>query len=440
MTSKFSRRSLRLGVCFIILMSVVVAACGAPAPAPTPTPTEPQTLNVYSFDAAPVNQVLDIVTRAFNDAHPNVTVHTEPIRGDPTRIITNTATNAPDVILTIDSMTPSLVGAGLLLDMRELANIDPTFKPDDIITNALAAGAVRNDPGLYMVPAVMESVQMFYNKDLFKKSGAPFPVDNWTWDDLIAACGQIQDANPDVKCLGYNIPGLPDPSWWGYLVPWILGYGGDVLSPDGKTSTLSTPEALAGIQAYADLWVKHQVAADPTTRGNCFVTQRCAVVFSIAGTISGYQKQIGSKFDWDAQLMPAFPKGRFTGTGIYGLGIARSTHAPSLAWEYVKLLASAQVQQSILANRAGMPVLKSLAADASFGSGGPPANMQAFIKGIDYGVYPRAYPTACGNFYVGTVQSAISDGFRAVLSGADADTTFKAADAQIQACLDAANQ
>jgi ABC-type glycerol-3-phosphate transport system substrate-binding protein len=122
------------------------------------------------------------------------------------------------------------------------------------------------------------------------------------------------------------------------------------------------------------------------------------------------------------------------------LGVAKSTKQPQLAWEFVKLLATPRVQQLILANRAGMPVLKSLANDPALSSGGPPANMQAFVKGIDFGVFPRVYPTACGNFYTGVVQSAISDSFHQVLNGAKAEDVFKAADAQIQACLDAANQ
>jgi hypothetical protein len=87
-----------------------------------------------------------------------------------------------------------------------------------------------------------------------------------------------------------------------------------------------------------------------------------------------------------------------------------------------------------------MPVLKSLANDPALDSNGkPPANMQAFVKGSEFGLSPRAYPTSCGNFYSGLVASAISDAFKAVLDGtAKTAEAFKQADQKIQVCLDTA--
>src|SRR4029434_848178 len=98
----------------------------------------------------------------------------------------------------------------------------------------------------------------------------------------------------------------------------------------------------------------------------------------------------------------------------------------------------AAVRGLIAKNRAGMPVLKSLTSDAAFEtSNQPPANMQAFIKGAGFGIYPPAYPTRCGNFYSDMVQSALSDAVRAVVqAGGKVEDAFKAADAKIQACLD----
>ncbi|HEY3291477.1 MAG TPA: extracellular solute-binding protein [Anaerolineae bacterium] len=430
-------------LCLIITALAAVACTSAPpTPVPTATSSTPVTLRVFTYDAPPISQVLNLMTENFKKAHPEVVVKTVPIDSDPAQQLAGLmqSTDPPDIVWTIDAVTPSLIDAKLLLDMNELASIDRTFSAADINPAALAAGNGAGTSGLFMLPAVMESVQMFYNKDLFKAAGAPLPDANWTFDDLITACKRIQDKNMNMKCIGFSNQVMPDPSWWAYLVPWIKGYGGDVLSADGKLSTLSSPEALAGIQAYADLWLKSNVAAAPQQRGNCFEVARCAVVFSISGGISAMQHRIGNNFDWDVQFMPSHPKGRFTGTGTYGFGVFRETRRPQLAWDFIKQLATPELQQLIARQRLGMPVLKSVADDAALSNSNlPPANMQAFIKGSEFGLAPRAYPTACGNFYSGLVQSAISEAFKKVL-----DTTykpaeaFKMADQAIQACLDKA--
>jgi multiple sugar transport system substrate-binding protein len=442
-TTFTASRSLCHRLCLLAVV-LATAACNTapPTPSATPTASEPLILQVFTYDSAPISQVLNLVTTSFKKMHPEVTVKTVAITGDPTQQLVGLAksTNPPDVIWTIDAVTPSLIDAGLLLDMNELASIDRTFKRDDINPAALSAGNGQNNHGLYMLPAVMESVQMFYNKDLFKAAGAPLPDANWTWDDLIAGCKLIQDKNINMKCIGYSNQIMPDPSWWAYLVPWIKGYGGDVLSADGKLSTLSSLESLAGIQAYANLWLKNEIAATPTQRGNCFAVARCAVIFFISGGIGAFQERIGNQFDWDVQLMPAHPKGRFTGTGTYGFGVFQGTRRPQLAWDFVKQLATPELQQLIVKQRVGMPVLKSLANDPALDSNGkPPANMQAFVKGSEFGLSPRAYPTSCGNFYSGLVASAISDAFKAVLDGtAKTAEAFKQADQKIQVCLDTA--
>ena len=441
-TFRLSRSFCRRLCVFAVILATAACNTAPPTPPPSPTASEPLTLQVFTYDSAPISQVLNLMIAAFKKVHPEVTVQTVPITGDPAQQLAGLAksTNPPDVIWTVDAVTPSLIDAGLLLDLNELASIDRTFKRDDINPVALAAGNGQNNHGLYMLPAVMESVQMFYNKDLFKAAGAPMPDANWTWDDLIAACKQIQDKNANMKCIGYSNQIMPDASWWAYLVPWIKGYGGDVLSADGKLSTLSSPESLAGIQAYANLWLKDQIAATPSQRGNCFVVARCAVIFFISGGIGAAQERIGNLFDWDVQLMPAHPKGRFTGTGTYGFGVSQATRRPQLAWDFIKQLATPELQTLIAKQRVGMPVLKSLANDPSLDSNGkPPVNMQAFIKGSEFGLSPRAYPTPCGNFYSGLVASALSDAFKAVLDGsAKTADAFKQADQKIQACLDAA--
>ena len=99
-----------------------------------------------------------------------------------------------------------------------------------------------------MIPSSFDVVTMFYNKDLFAKAGAPLPTADWTWADFTAACKTVL-AKTGAYCFanGGNLPGF---DWWAYFVPFVAGYGGKVISDDGKTMQLTTPEALAGEQAF----------------------------------------------------------------------------------------------------------------------------------------------------------------------------------------------
>ena len=427
----------------LVLFSLLLVAC---APLDTTqlgdSGDEPVVLRVNGLSGPPVSSVLEVLTENFEAQHPGVEVKIETGTGDYAEGLYAQAAagTLADVIFTADIFTAPFVDAGLLLDMEELADGDDEFDLNDVYPSILGLGRVEGTPGLYMIPASLDTVQMYYNKTLWEEAGLELPQPDWTWDDLVNACLQLQDAQGEgFYCLG---TGAAEGSfdWWAYWVPWVRGYGGDVLSEDGKTSTLSTPEALAGLQAYADLWAKHQVMVPLGTDmgGNCFINQRCAVFFHIPGLISKYREGVGDAFEWDVQLMPAQPEGQITGMGTFGFAITSSTEHPDLAWDYLKYLASAEGQRILTENRMAMPLLKSMANDPIFDTlDPPPANLEAFIRGGDIGIFPRTYPVACGSLYSGQVNAAIRAGLEEILRGVStAEETFTAIDAEIQDCLD----
>ena len=148
--------------------------------------------------------------------------------------------------------------------------------------------------------------------------------------------------------------------------------------------SLNSPESLAGEQAYADMWTKDNIAQplDFDSGGNCFFDGKCATMFLIPGLMNPLRDpatKIG--FDWDVQVIPSHPKGKFTGMGTYGFAISKNAKVPKLAWDFVKFMDSKDVQLAILQTYSGMPLLKSLANDPTISSmAAPPANITAFIK------------------------------------------------------------
>lgn len=428
-----------------VIFSLILSACVGIQPGAAPAEDAPIELTWLDLCAPITTPITEILIEKFEETHPNVTVTVECSQGDYAEGIFAKAAagNLPDLMFSADLFTVPFVNNGVLVDLETLAEADDDFTFDDIYPNILGLGQVVDTPGTYMIPASWDSVQMYYNKDMFEAAGAPMPGDDWTWDDLIAACTIIQEANPDVDCI--SIGGTGGWDWWAYFIPWLVGYGGAPVSEDFTQSTFSSEESLAGIQAYVDLWTKHDVTMPlgveyPGGGQGCFVGQSCATFFHIPGFMKTFREQI-TDFEWDVAVTPSHPEQHATGMGTFGYGITTDSEHPDLAWELIKVLASNEVQGSILRGYGGMPFLKSMADDPIFDElDPPPSNIKAFIRGGGVGIFPpMGYPSKCGSLYAGlinqTIRTALEEAIREVKT---VEQAFTDADAEIQACLDTA--
>ncbi|MCC6166053.1 MAG: extracellular solute-binding protein [Caldilineaceae bacterium] len=454
-------RVLRRGwvVPLLLCLALVATACAPAAPAPAaggesagseaaaPAEGGKKVLRFYTSNGDHALAANDFMINKFKESHPDFEVEIE-YGGDDyaDKVFTMAAAgNLPDVMLTADIYTAPFVDAGVLLDMQPFADVDEEIDIDDTYESIMGLGRVDGDPGLYMIPTSLDNVQVYYNKTMWEASGAPLPNPDWSWDEMIASCKVLQEATPDVYCLGIGgTNGGGGFDWWAYIVPWIRGYGGDVLSEDGQTSTLSSPEALAGIQAYADLWTTHNVAIPlgNDLGGNCFINQKCATWLSIPIFAGIFRDGIeAGAFDWDVEFIPGHPEGRFTGMGTFGYAVSSGTKYPEEAWDFVKVLISPEGQETMLRTYRAAPLLKSLAESEIFDELQPPPSQfrRVFVEGQQFGILPRTYPVECGSLYTGQVNTAIRAALESVIRGqATAADVFPGVDAEIQACLDRA--
>ncbi|MCC6454625.1 MAG: sugar ABC transporter substrate-binding protein [Caldilineaceae bacterium] len=452
-------RRARLSMAVLGVLVMVLSACAAPAAAPAADSgaaapaagsDENWTLRFYTSSGDHATAANKFMEEKFKEKHPGVEVAVEFGAADyADKVFTMAAAdNLPDVMLTADIYTAPFVDAGVLLDMQPLADVDEEVAIDDVYESILGLGRVEGNPGLYMIPLSLDNVQVYYNVDMWENAGLEAPSADWTWDDFIEQCKAVQEANEGVKCVGIGADGASAGGfdWWAYVVPWIRGYGGDVLSEDGTTSTLSTEESLAGLQAYADLWVKHDVAIPlgGDLGGNCFINQRCATWLSIPIFAGIFRDGIEpGAFNWDVQVIPSHPEGHFTGMGTFGYAVSAGTDHPQEAWDFVKSIITEEGQETFARTYRAMPLLKSMADSPIFDElEPPPANYKAaFIGGQEFGILPRNYPVECGSLYTGQVNAAIKAALEQVIRGqATAADVFPGVDAEIQACLDRAAQ
>jgi multiple sugar transport system substrate-binding protein len=97
------------------------------------------------------------------------------------------AGKAPDIMITsIANLYSSMIPNNLQYDLSPLikkynynmARIEPSTI--ESLKNATSEG------GIYGLPKYLNTVVTFYNKDIFKRFGVPFPKDGMTWDEMTA--------------------------------------------------------------------------------------------------------------------------------------------------------------------------------------------------------------------------------------------------------------
>lgn len=447
MTNQLSRRQF-LKAAGVAGAGALLAACVA-APAAEPagagagaTTQEPVELRVLIAKGPPVETVNEFLTEATKAKNPNISTKFEYISGDLAELVYAQAAagTLADVFFSADLFAVPFAKNDVSLDLKPLAETDTDVKLDDVFPAMLGLGTV--DGEVHFLPSGLDVVTMYYNKTLFEQAGAELPTDTWTWEDLIANCKKItemeKDESGNPKYWGLS---NATANWWATVYPWVEGYGGKILA-DGK-STWSDPKSLAGLQAYADLWAKHNIAQPLglDVGGDSFQLGRAAIYTHIQAMRTPIRDNVGDKFEWDVQLMPLMPDGKHrTGMGTWGMSVYSGSKQAELAYQYVKNIITPDVQRQMTKAEIIVPLLRSVAEDGKWmeGLSTPPQNFMAFVNGADDAILPiMDHPADCGSFYVGIVNQAYTAALEAVIRGEKgAEEAFVEADTTIQNCLD----
>jgi multiple sugar transport system substrate-binding protein len=420
--------------------AAALAACAAGNQGQAPTAAQqPVTLR---FVPAGFHADLDqIVVDQYHAENPHVTIQFEPI---PTAYVDKiTALQAggdlPDVIYVADAHVKPFAANKIAADMTQLAAKDKASQAllKDVYPNMLALGQVKSIPGQYMLPWALDVLVMYYNKTLFKQAGADLPKPTWTVDDMITAAKRItvDMGDPSSSTYGLTL------SWtaWSEYVPWMRGYGGDMVSEDGKKQLIDASGSIDGIDAMASLVTRHKVAPPIGTNfgGNAFQLGKVAMMFSIRNATVAIRKNVGANFDWDVELRPAFPRKRVTGMGTAGEGVSTQTKNPDQSWQLAKYTISPPAQKIYAESYGSIPVLQSMRNDPSWRNlPAPPANADTFVKAADYGTLPPDFPLACGTVYVGDLNVLMTSTLTDIVNGkVAAGPALRDAAAQVNNCM-----
>ena len=254
---------------------------------------------------------VDRLQKEFAEENPGYTCKIElvPINN----YVENAATsimggNSPDVLALDGLMIPTLVSQNMLRPLDDMMD-RYELTPDLYSEVAYNAGVTDGVP--YAIPYRICSSGLWYNKTMFDKAGVDYPTADMSFDEFLKTCKALTIPGEQY---GYGIAASKsDPSnVMTSFAPVLWGFGGDFLNDDMTQCVLNTPESIAGIKYWVNLYTKEKVVPEGCI--NYAITkdlfplamnQQIAMIPMADGplvNVDQYAHEGG--FEWDMTLLP----------------------------------------------------------------------------------------------------------------------------------------
>ena len=233
-------------------VAMMAAACGGGGgdtgaeEGSSDTPTG--TITVWARDSQQVfmSKLVDLYNKS-HEVQAKVTVI--PAESFVQKLGTAASSDSGPDVASIDLVyAPYFASAGALEDITELADGLP-YK--DALSPSHRRLSTWEDT-TYALPFTAEASAMYYNKDLFKKAGLDPDKPPANYAELREAAKKIRELGKDYY--GFTFAGACGGCNVFEFTPHIWASGGEVLSEDGKTASLDSPEVTEALQLYRDMW------------------------------------------------------------------------------------------------------------------------------------------------------------------------------------------
>jgi multiple sugar transport system substrate-binding protein len=332
-----------------IVLLVLVALGVAPLAA-----QDAVTLQMWSRDS---NQdFLRELVDMWNSSHPNqIELTIIPAADFVTRVgVASAAGEAPD-LLPIDLIyVPAFAQAGNLAEIGEF--IDSLPYADQLSPSHMRLG--EYDGGRYAVPFAAEGSVLLYNKGLFEQAGLDPEAPPTNWEEIYEAAQAITALGDGIY--GYYFAGACAGCNAFTYLPLIWASGGDVLSEDGLTATVDSPEVRAALEFYKRMWdeglIPPSAQADTGTDFlNAFLTGTIGMAGSGAFSIATL-KNDHPEIDFGLTFLPGQEGGVSSFAGGDSIAITSNSQYVAEAFEFIEWVLSEEIQLEMFAARGQLPL------------------------------------------------------------------------------------
>ena len=325
------------------------------------------------------------IAASFEAAHPEIAVTVEVADWDSywEKLRVQMAGGTPPDVFAMDApLYPDWQSRGVLLNLQPYLDADPALL-DGVYPITLQA--YKTAEGIFGLPRDFQTIVLYYNKDMFDAAGVAYPTAAWTYADLRAAAKQLtldKDGDGTTDQWGFWDGGYDMEPFWGSLV-WA--YGGAVVDVANSKTLIGSPEAVAGFQVLADMWLEDK--SMPTEQQlaqygwDGFLAGVAAMGASGHWSVPEYSTVA---FQWDIAPMPIGPAGRATGVNSAGFVIAKASKNPDAAWEFVKYAFSDAGQTELAKIGLAIPIRESVATSDAYLKQATPINHALYVEALEY--------------------------------------------------------
>lgn len=329
---------------------------------------------------------MEEIARAFEAKNPGIKVEIEVIPwGQYWTNLETAATgrNLPDVFWLNASNFELYASNGMLMPIDErIANSDLVSLDD--FPSALAA--IYSYGGKqYGIPKDMDTIGLWYNKELFDAAGVAYPDETWTWDDLIEAAIAITDEENQVWGIAAEL------SHQSGFFNTVYQAGGWIVNEDRTKAGHAEPASLEGLKFWTDIINVHKASPSmaqmaDTEPISLFESGRAAMFYTGSWNAVRFNR---NEYTRDRVDVAVLPKGKQRAVIIHGLGnvIAANTKHPEEAWKFVEFLGSPEAMAIQAAT--GTVIPSHLDFQDQWVQSIPQFNLQVFLDQLEYAVpYP----------------------------------------------------
>jgi len=337
---------------FLLVFSLVLAACGADDEAEEPTPAEETAAEETVAEEAVAEEAtadcfMDVEDGAtivfsgwgdeteqqiyrdsidrFADACPAVTVDYQPIPADfQTKLKAAMAGGAAaDVFYVDDQLMTAFGPTGQILALDDFM-ADGGASRDDFIPALLSIFTLNGQT--YALPKDWGTLGLVYLPEAFAAAGIDEPTADWGWDDLKAAAEAIAATGEYAGfCQGAD---------WARFAPWAFGNGGVYANDDFSAPLLDSPEVIEAAEYVAAMHEDGSlVSAADVGAGWCgeAIGKELVGLTYEGGWMVNYMRNDFPDVSWTAVELPSGPVDKADVIFTNGIGVNANSNYPKAA-------------------------------------------------------------------------------------------------------------
>lgn len=370
-------------------LALVASAAAACSSSSTSSSSGGKTTLSYAIWDQTQEPAMQKIIAAFEQQNPDITVKIQltPYADYFTKLQTAASSgSAPDVFWMNGPNFQLYAANGQLMSLSG-ATVKAADYPSSLVS------LYTYDKTLYGVPKDFDTVGLWYNKALFKAAGVADPTADWTWADFQAASAKLTDKAKGVYAVGATLEGQED------YYDTIFQAGGQVISPDGKSSGYGSTASISGLEFWTNLIAKGESPSlaqmNDTATIDMFESGKLAMYWGGSWDANAFAQNANTKDDVDVTVLPEGVKRATVIHGLANVVYAKTAH-PQQAEKFVEFLGSQQAAEIEADTGTVIPAFNDT--QQAWVKSYPQYDLQSFLDELPYAVpYPISKDTAAWN-------------------------------------------